>query len=68
MAIAFSGLLFSGTPGMNQMAAYLVFAVLYDTFVVRPLVVPSLFSMFADANWWPGDRCSKRACTKRTVS
>jgi len=33
MAIAFSGLLFSRISALNQLAFYLVFAVLFDTFV-----------------------------------
>jgi putative drug exporter of the RND superfamily len=61
MAVAFSGLLFSGTSAMNQLSFYLVFAVLFDTFVVRPLLAPALFSLAADTNWWPGDRWMTRS-------
>jgi len=42
MAIAFSGLLFSDIPSLNQLAFYLVFAVLFDTFIVRSALVPSM--------------------------
>jgi RND superfamily putative drug exporter len=28
--------------------------VLYDTFVVRMLVVPALMAMIGDLSWWPG--------------
>lgn len=54
MAVAFSGLLFSDVPGMNMLSFYMVFSVLFDTFVVRSLLVPSTMSLLRDANWWPG--------------
>eukprot|EP01079_Euglenida_sp_SAG-EU17-18_P011893 gene11893-2169_t len=53
MAIAFSGLLFSAIPTMNQMSCYMVFAVLFDTFVVRPILVPAIMSLLGETNWWP---------------
>jgi RND superfamily putative drug exporter len=37
-----------------MLAFYLVFAVLYDTFVVRILVVPACMHLLGDLNWWPG--------------
>ena len=61
MAVAFCALLFSSSAAMNQLSLYLVSCVLFDTFVVRPLLVPALFSLAAETNWWPGDRCTKRA-------
>ena len=45
---------------MTQLSLYLVSCVLFDTFVVRPLLVPALFSLAAETNWWPGDQCTKR--------
>lgn len=60
MAIAFSSLLFSATPAMNLLSAFLVLAVLYDTFVVRILLVPALFSIGAQWNWWPGSQFTKK--------
>jgi uncharacterized membrane protein YdfJ with MMPL/SSD domain len=59
MAIAFSGLLFSKTPAMNQLSFYLVSAVLYDTFVVRTFVIPALMGLTGDVSWWPGIRAGK---------
>lgn len=53
MAIAFSGLLFSEIPALNQCALYLVVAVLFDTFVVRTLVVTAITGLVSDWNWWP---------------
>jgi len=38
---------------MNHLAFYLVFAVLFDTFIVRSLLVPSIMGLFSDINWWP---------------
>eukprot|EP01062_Namystynia_karyoxenos_P071654 TRINITY_DN672_c0_g1_i5.p1 TRINITY_DN672_c0_g1~~TRINITY_DN672_c0_g1_i5.p1 ORF type:complete len:818 (+),score=330.97 TRINITY_DN672_c0_g1_i5:860-3313(+) len=53
MAIAFSGLLLSREPVMNQLAFYMVFAVLFDTFIVRPVLVPATMSLLFEWNWWP---------------
>eukprot|EP01062_Namystynia_karyoxenos_P071653 TRINITY_DN672_c0_g1_i4.p1 TRINITY_DN672_c0_g1~~TRINITY_DN672_c0_g1_i4.p1 ORF type:complete len:1020 (+),score=255.13 TRINITY_DN672_c0_g1_i4:97-3060(+) len=53
MAIAFSGLLLSREPEMNQLAFYMVFAVLFDTFIVRPILVPATMSLLYEWNWWP---------------
>lgn len=53
MAIAFSGLLFSSLPSCNQLSFYMVFAVVFDTFVVRSFLVPSLMHLLGDFNWWP---------------
>jgi len=54
MAIAFSGLLFSNIPSLNQLAFFLVFAVLFDTFIVRTILVPAIMSLLGDWSWWPG--------------
>ena len=49
-----SSLLLSSTTVLNQWGFMLVVASLYDTFVVRSLIVPSLLFCFVEANWWPG--------------
>ncbi|KAJ9463892.1 Mycolic acid-containing lipids exporter MmpL11 [Diplonema papillatum] len=54
MAVAFSGLLFSDEPFLHQISFYMVFAVLFDTFIVRSLLVPATMSILNDWNWWPG--------------
>ena len=54
MAIAFSGLLLSSMPCINQLSFYLVFAVLFDTFVIRTVLVPALLDLFGFANFWSG--------------
>jgi len=53
MGIAFSGLLLSKEPIMNQLAFFMVFAVLFDTFIVRPVLVPATMSLLFELNWWP---------------
>ena len=53
MATAFSGLLFSSEPVLNQISFFLVFAVLVDTFVIRALFVPALMTALRGKNWWP---------------
>jgi uncharacterized membrane protein YdfJ with MMPL/SSD domain len=55
MAIAFSGLLFSNIAVMNMLSFFLLFAVIFDTFIVRTFVVPSVMGFLGDANWWPGN-------------
>lgn len=53
MAMAFCGLLLETIVVSNQMGMVFVFGVLVDTFIVRPMLVPSILS-FADTwNWWP---------------
>ena len=37
-----------------RLAFYTVITVLFDTFVVRIFLVPALFSVKAEWNWWPG--------------
>lgn len=54
MAFAFGGLLFSHMATVNQLGFFLVAAALYDTFVSRCLLTPSMMSIFGDKNWWPG--------------
>ena len=53
MAVAFSGLAFSGLMLMNQFGVLLALCVLLDTFVVRTTLNPALVYLFADANYWP---------------
>eukprot|EP01059_Diplonema_ambulator_P020472 TRINITY_DN34283_c0_g1_i1.p1 TRINITY_DN34283_c0_g1~~TRINITY_DN34283_c0_g1_i1.p1 ORF type:complete len:887 (+),score=327.11 TRINITY_DN34283_c0_g1_i1:42-2663(+) len=59
MAVAFSGLFFSTIEGINQMGFYLVFSVLFDTFVVRSVLVPAIMSLLGEYNWWPGPLFSR---------
>ena len=53
MAIAFGGLLFSNSPEINQLAFFLMFAVLFDTFIVRSILVPILGGILGELNFWP---------------
>jgi uncharacterized membrane protein YdfJ with MMPL/SSD domain len=53
MAVAFSGLMFSTLPVLQQLGFFLSASVLLDTFVIRLLVVPAIIYLFGDANWWP---------------
>jgi len=56
MGIAFSGLLFSSMPAVNQLSFFLVFSVLLDTFVIRTILVPCIMVMFGENNFWPAKR------------
>lgn len=53
MAIAFGGLLFSQTDTLNQIAWLLFSSVLFDTFIVRTVLVPAFMSLAGWLNWWP---------------
>ena len=53
MAVAYGGFLFSEIPLLNQLGFFVVFAVLVDTFVVRPLLVPAAMNAMGRANYWP---------------
>jgi uncharacterized membrane protein YdfJ with MMPL/SSD domain len=52
-ALAFFGLLMSSEEVLNQLSFYLFTGVLFDTFVCRTLVVPSIMYWLGEANWWP---------------
>ena len=53
MAVAYSGYLFSSIPLLNQLGFFIVLAVLVDSFVVRPCLVPACMAILGPANWWP---------------
>jgi uncharacterized membrane protein YdfJ with MMPL/SSD domain len=53
MAVAFFGLLLSSTQILNLLGFFMVAAVLFDTFIVRTLLVPSLMSILGKWNWYP---------------
>lgn len=42
-----------------MLSFFMVAAVLFDTFVVRSLVVPAVMGILGDANWWPGKGAEK---------
>jgi uncharacterized membrane protein YdfJ with MMPL/SSD domain len=54
MAVAFGSLLFMDSMAARQMGFILVSSVLFDTFVVRTLLVPAVMSMTDCFGWWPG--------------
>jgi uncharacterized membrane protein YdfJ with MMPL/SSD domain len=41
------------TPALNEIGFILAFSVLFDTFVMRSLVVPSIMGLLGRWNWWP---------------
>jgi RND superfamily putative drug exporter len=52
MAIAFAGLMLSSVSVLNEFGFMLCFAVLFDTFIIRTLLVPALLGLMGDFNWW----------------
>ncbi|ETO29859.1 MmpL efflux pump, partial [Reticulomyxa filosa] len=53
MACAFSGLLLSTVPALNQAGFILVASVLVDTFIIRTSLVPSILSISLNVTWHP---------------
>ena len=53
MTVAFFGLLLCDELALNQLAFYLIVAVLIDTFVIRTMLVPAVMSSIGKFNWWP---------------
>ncbi|KAF4670903.1 hypothetical protein FOZ61_007913 [Perkinsus olseni] len=62
MTVAFSGLFFSSVPLINQAGVLVVTAVVFDTFVMRTIITPSLLRVIGRLNWWP-KRCPPVTCT-----
>jgi predicted RND superfamily exporter protein len=53
MTFSFSGLLVADKVFFQQFGVLLSFSVLFDTFVVRTVLVPALMLIARDWNWWP---------------
>eukprot|EP00933_Yihiella_yeosuensis_P052168 TRINITY_DN50181_c0_g1_i1.p1 TRINITY_DN50181_c0_g1~~TRINITY_DN50181_c0_g1_i1.p1 ORF type:complete len:734 (+),score=166.45 TRINITY_DN50181_c0_g1_i1:127-2202(+) len=53
MALAFTGLCFSDKLLFQQFGVLLITSVMFDTFVVRTILVPALMLVAQDWNWWP---------------
>lgn len=53
MALAFGGLLLSSIPILDQFGFLLASSVFLDTFVIRTIIVPILFSWTDIYSWWP---------------
>jgi len=53
MAVAFSGLMLSRIPMLNQQSWLLVTAVLIDTFFIGCLATPAIQAPLGKLNWWP---------------
>eukprot|EP00299_Pterocystis_sp_00344_P015624 c7814_g1_i1.p1 GENE.c7814_g1_i1~~c7814_g1_i1.p1 ORF type:complete len:818 (-),score=193.80 c7814_g1_i1:51-2504(-) len=53
MSIAFAGLLLSEMPLLNMCSFFIVFSVLFDTFVVRSLLVPATMAILNRFNFFP---------------
>jgi len=55
MSLAFTGLCFSDKLLFQQFGTLLIASVLFDTFVVRTVLVPALMLVAQGWNWWPRD-------------
>uniref|UniRef100_A0A7S4T4M5 SSD domain-containing protein n=1 Tax=Alexandrium monilatum TaxID=311494 RepID=A0A7S4T4M5_9DINO len=62
MAIAFGGLMFASIVMVNGLSFYMVFAVLYDTFIARCLFTPAIMSLLGRWNWFPSPLSKREWC------
>lgn len=53
LAGAFSSLLFTNILMMRQAGLAIALSILIDTFIVRPILVPAIITIFGKYNWWP---------------
>jgi uncharacterized membrane protein YdfJ with MMPL/SSD domain len=53
MAVAFGGLMMSASPVLYMWSFLLTTAVLFDTFIIRTLVVPIVLGWTGRLSWWP---------------
>jgi len=53
MLIAFSSILFSSTPALNQIAFLLLVALTIDCFITTKFIIPSAMAMLGKKNFWP---------------
>ena len=58
MCVSFMGLLIPKTVVLNQYGFTLFIGVAFDTFLMRPIVVPAIIAILgstsrAQVNWWP---------------
>lgn len=53
MFISFGSLVFSNTTMLNEFGVVAAFAVVVDTFIIRPFFVPALMAIAPDWAWWP---------------
>jgi hypothetical protein len=52
MAASFAGFVLGTVPGLQQLGAGLIFAVVLDATVVRGLLVPAIMALMGPWNWW----------------
>ena len=53
MAVSFGGLIFGTSIILSQYGFILCFSVLFDTFIMRTLMVPACVYVLGRFNWWP---------------
>jgi len=50
---AFISLAFTDMKFLREIGVAVAFSILFDTFIVRPILVPAIMSVLKQYNWWP---------------
>ena len=53
MVIAFGCLMLSSQQLLSECGFFIAFSILFDTFVVRTIIVPCVMVVLGPRNWWP---------------
>ncbi len=53
MAIAFGSLMLSSQMLLVEAGFYIAVSILFDTFIVRTIIVPCVMVVLGPVNWWP---------------
>jgi RND superfamily putative drug exporter len=61
MAASFGAFVIGSVPGLRQLGAGLLFAVLIDATLVRALLVPAIMAIMGRWNWWLPARLTRLA-------
>ncbi|MEM0288677.1 MAG: MMPL family transporter [Metallosphaera sp.] len=56
---AFFSLMAADMQFLREIGFAVGFTILFDTFIVRPFVVPAVMSILGKYNWWPGVRSNR---------
>ena len=64
LAASFAMLAIVPIDGFRELAFMMAVGVLLETFVVRPVLIPALVTLFGDAGTWPGRPAAGRSASR----